>query len=70
MLRKTRPDLPRRFKTPLVPWIPLLGMAFCGWLMVSLPLMTWIAFVIWMGLGMATYFLYSRSHSSLATTGV
>ncbi len=67
VLRKTRPALARPFKTPLVPLIPILGMGFCGWLMVSLPLNTWIAFVIWMTLGLIFYFLYSQSHSSLAT---
>jgi len=70
VLRKTRPDLPRPFKTPLVPIIPILGMGFCGWLMVSLPVNTWIAFVIWMSLGLAVYFIYSRSHSTLATSAI
>lgn len=68
VLRKTRPNLPRRFRTPMVPLIPLLGMAFCAWLMVSLPALTWIAFVIWMSAGLALYFLYSRKHSVLAST--
>ncbi|MEK6805872.1 MAG: amino acid permease [Pseudomonadota bacterium] len=67
VLRKTRPNLPRPFKTPLVPLVPTLGMGFCGWLMVSLPAATWIAFSVWMTLGLTTYFAYSRSHSTLAT---
>jgi APA family basic amino acid/polyamine antiporter len=67
VLRKTRPNLPRPFKTPWVPVIPILGMGFCGWLMVSLPLVTWKAFAIWMSLGLLIYFTYSRSHSELAT---
>ena len=66
ILRKTRPALARPFKTPWVPLIPILGMGFCAWLMVSLPLATWIAFVIWMSVGLSIYFLYSRSHSTLA----
>jgi APA family basic amino acid/polyamine antiporter len=65
VLRKTRPQLKRSFQVPLVPLIPILGMAFCGWLMISLPLVTWMAFAIWMALGVALYFLYSRSHSTL-----
>ncbi len=66
ILRRTRPELKRPFKTPLVPFIPLLGMGFCAWLMASLPSATWIAFSIWMALGLATYFLYSRRRSTLA----
>ncbi len=65
-LRKTRPDMARPFKIPMVPLIPILGMAFCGWLMVSLPATTWIAFAIWMSIGMTVYFVYSKSHSKLA----
>jgi len=67
VLRKTRPTLPRAFRVPMVPLIPILGMAFCGWLMLSLPMATWIAFVIWMSLGLVLYFTYSQSHSTLAT---
>ena len=66
VLRKTRPALARPFRTPWVPLIPILGMGFCGWLMVSLPLATWIAFAIWMTLGLTFYFVYSQSHSTLA----
>jgi APA family basic amino acid/polyamine antiporter len=66
VLRKTRPALPRAFRVPLVPLIPILGMAFCGWLMISLPMATWIAFVVWMSLGLVLYFTYSQSHSTLA----
>lgn len=62
-LRRTRPEMPRPFRVPLVPWIPLLGMAFCAWLMVSLPALTWIAFTIWMALGLTIYFSYSQNHS-------
>ncbi len=66
-LRKTRPDMARPFKTPLVPLVPILGMGFCAWLMASLPAATWIAFLIWMGFGMAVYFGYSRKRSLLAS---
>ena len=67
VLRKTRPALPRAFRVPWVPVIPILGMAFCGGLMIMLPMATWIAFVIWMTIGLTVYFTYSQSHSTLAT---
>ena len=66
VLRKTRPELKRPFRTPFVPWIPLLGMGFCAFLMAGLPAITWEAFFIWSAFGLALYFLYSRSHSQLA----
>lgn len=66
VMRRTRPDLHRPFRVPFSPAVPLLGMAFCGWLMVSLPRATWIAFAVWLGAGLAVYFLYSRAHSTLA----
>ncbi|MGQ0620715.1 MAG: amino acid permease [Panacagrimonas sp.] len=66
ILRRTRADLPRPFRVPLVPWPPVLGMSFCAWLMLSLPKITWIFFGVWFGLGLVTYFLYSRKHSALA----
>ncbi|HEY0663307.1 MAG TPA: amino acid permease, partial [Thiobacillaceae bacterium] len=65
VMRRTRPDLHRPFRVPFSPLLPLLGMAFCGWLMVSLPLATWVAFSVWFAAGLAVYFLYSRRHSSL-----
>lgn len=65
-LRYTRPELPRPFKTPLSPLIPLLGMMSCTYLMYSLPAATWARFLLWMGLGLLIYFLYSRRHSVLA----
>lgn len=68
IMRRTRPELARPFRVPFSPAIPTLGMLFCGWLMVSLPLTTWIAFTVWFVIGMAVYFLYSRSHSALALT--
>jgi APA family basic amino acid/polyamine antiporter len=66
VLRRTRPELKRPFRTPLVPLIPLLGMVFCGFLMSGLPTITWEAFFIWSGFGLLTFFFYSRSHSQLA----
>jgi APA family basic amino acid/polyamine antiporter len=66
VLRKTRPELKRPFRTPWVPLVPLLGMGFCGFLMAGLPTITWIGFAIWSAVGLGIFFLYSRSHSQLA----
>jgi APA family basic amino acid/polyamine antiporter len=66
VMRRTRPQLVRPFKTPWSPAIPLLGMVSCGLLMASLPSQTWLAFGVWLVLGLAVYFFYSRSHSRLA----
>jgi APA family basic amino acid/polyamine antiporter len=66
VLRKTRPDLPRPFKTPLVPWIPILGIIVCLVLMFSLGWMTWARLVIWLIIGLIVYFSYGRRNSHLA----
>jgi APA family basic amino acid/polyamine antiporter len=66
VLRYTHPDLPRPFRTPFSPLIPLLGAASCLYLMASLPLVTWLRFGVWLALGLLIYFTYSRRHSTLA----
>jgi APA family basic amino acid/polyamine antiporter len=66
VLRVTNPDMPRPFRAPFSPLVPLLGIAFCGYLMVSLPLVTWLRFFIWMAVGMVIFFAYSRRRSLLA----
>ncbi len=66
VLRRTRPNQPRPFRTPFMPWTPILAMAACLGLMAYLPLMTWIRFAVWTVLGIAIYFLYSMRHSRLA----
>ena len=63
VLRVRRPDLPRPFKTPLVPIVPILGIAISLLLMFSLPLDTWLRLIIWLAIGLAIYFGYSRKHS-------
>jgi APA family basic amino acid/polyamine antiporter len=63
VLRYTDPDRPRPFKTPLVPLVPLGGIAACLYLMLGLPVDTWARLIIWMALGLAIYFLYGKSHS-------
>ncbi|MFD4366306.1 amino acid permease [Rhodococcus sp. NPDC058521] len=65
VLRRKRPDLERGFKVPLVPLVPILAVVACLWLMVNLSVETWIRFVVWMAIGVAIYFLYSRRHSVL-----
>lgn len=65
LARRTRPDLPRPFRVPFYPAVPVLGMISCVALMVSLPLVTWQRFGLWMALGMAFYFLYARRNSHL-----
>lgn len=65
ILRKTQPDLKRAFKTPLVPLVPLLAVAFCGYLVLQLPATTWIGFVSWLLVGLVIYFAYGRRHSTL-----
>ncbi|MDA1795252.1 amino acid permease [Bacillus cereus group sp. BY8-1LC] len=66
VLRKKRPDLERKFKTPFVPIIPLIGICFSIYLIISLPKITWIRFVIWMLIGLIFYILYGRNKSNLA----
>jgi APA family basic amino acid/polyamine antiporter len=66
VLRRTRPDLPRAFKVPGVPVIPILAALSCIFLMGFLTLGTWVRFLVWMALGLVIYFAYSRTHSRLA----
>ncbi|WP_413759347.1 amino acid permease [Streptomyces sp. MMBL 11-3] len=65
ILRNTRPDLPRSFRTPLVPFLPILSVLASLWLMLNLPAETWLRFGVWMALGFLVYFVYGRSHSRL-----
>lgn len=71
VLRYTRPQLARPFRTPLMPWIPLMGALSCLGLMWQLPALTWHRFVWWTIAGIITYGLYGIRHSKLAaqTTG-
>ncbi|KDB08901.1 hypothetical protein LIG30_2069 [Burkholderia sp. lig30] len=65
VLRKTRPDLPRAFRCPAVPLVPLLAIAFCITLTVFLQATTWIAFLVWLAIGLVVYFTYARQRSLL-----
>lgn len=66
VLRKTRPDLPRPFKTPFVPFVPILGIITCVLMMLSLGLATWARLGFWVLIGLVIYFLYGRKKSHLA----
>ena len=66
MLRRKRPDLHRPFKVPMYPFVPVLGAAACTLLILNLAVFTWVAFAVWMVIGLLLYFGYSRSHSLLA----
>jgi len=66
VMRKTNPNAPRPYRTPLVPLVPILGVLVCLSMMVSLDSETWIRLVVWLAIGLAIYFGYSRSHSHLA----
>ena len=61
VLRRTDPDLPRPFKTPGMPWVPILGALICFGQMLGLPGTTWIRLVVWLVIGLAIYFLYGRA---------
>jgi APA family basic amino acid/polyamine antiporter len=63
IMRRTHPDHPRPFKTPFVPLIPILGVAFNLLLMYGLGWTNWTRLIVWMVLGMIVYFSYSRKHS-------
>lgn len=69
VLRVKQPDLPRSFKTPLVPLVPILGIVSCLFMMVFLPLDTWLRLVIWMLIGIDIYFAYGAKNSKLASVG-
>jgi APA family basic amino acid/polyamine antiporter len=58
VLRYTQPDLPRPFRTPLVPFVPVLGILSCLYLMSGLPRDTWIRLLVWMAIGLVIYFTY------------
>jgi APA family basic amino acid/polyamine antiporter len=66
VLRRTRPDLPRGFRAPWVPLLPIASVAACGWLMLNLTGLTWIRFAVWMVIGTAIYLGYGRRHSVVA----
>ncbi len=65
ILRNKRPDLERPFKTPLMPFVPIMGMLCCFGLMLTLPADTWIRLAVWLVIGLTIYYFYGRKHSKL-----
>jgi APA family basic amino acid/polyamine antiporter len=65
VLRKTRPEVERKFKTPGVPFTPLITVAACFYLIYKLPVLTWLRFAAWLLIGLALYFAYGFRHSRL-----
>jgi len=65
VLRKTMPNIPRAFSTPLVPFVPIAGIVTCFCMMLFLPADTWIRLVVWMVAGLDIYALYGTRHSKL-----
>jgi APA family basic amino acid/polyamine antiporter len=64
-LRRAAPERARPFRVPLVPFFPILGALLCLILMLSLPVLTWLRFFVWLGLGLIVYFIYGLGHSRL-----
>jgi APA family basic amino acid/polyamine antiporter len=69
VLRRTRPDLPRPFKVPLSPVVPILSALASLYLMWGLPFDTWLRLIVWMVIGVVIYFAYGAKHSKLANAG-
>ncbi len=65
-LRKRQPERPRGFRVPFVPLVPILAIVCCFILMLSLPLMTWYRFLIWLLIGLVIYFTFGKKNSALA----
>jgi APA family basic amino acid/polyamine antiporter len=63
VLRYQRPNIPRPFRTPLVPLVPILGILICGYMMYGLPRDTWVRLIVWMAIGLLIYFAYGVRHS-------
>src|SRR6185503_770879 len=66
IMRKTNPEAKRPFRAPLVPLVPILGIATCLLLMFSLPAENWLRLLVWLLIGLVIYFLYGRRHSVMA----
>ncbi len=65
IMRRTNPELPRPFRAPLFPFVPIAGIAICLLLMFSLPGENWLRLFVWLFIGFAIYFTYGRKHSAL-----
>nr|MBC7612137.1 amino acid permease [Pseudopedobacter sp.] len=65
ILRRTNPELPRQFKTPWVPFVPILGILVCGAMIFGLGWINWLRLIVWLAIGFVIYFGYSKKHSLL-----
>jgi APA family basic amino acid/polyamine antiporter len=65
VLRKTKPDQPRPFRTPWMPVVPILGILFNGYMMYKLGWVNWARLIIWLVIGLVIYFSYGRKHSTV-----
>lgn len=65
-LHYKQPQMHRPFRTPGMPYVPILGMISCFYLIIHLPVITLIRFIIWMAIGMVIYFVFSYKNSALA----
>ena len=65
ILRKTDPQIERKFKTPLVPLVPILGMIVCGAMIFGLGWPNWSRLLVWLAIGFVIYFGYSAKNSKL-----
>ena len=65
VMRYTNPEVPRPFRCPLVPLIPILGTLLCTLLMFSLPATNWLRLLVWLAIGFVIYLFYGRYHSVL-----
>jgi APA family basic amino acid/polyamine antiporter len=65
MMRHSMPDAPRAFKTPWVPFVPIMGILTCTVMMAFLPWDTWLRLIIWMAIGMVIYECYGKKHSKV-----
>jgi basic amino acid/polyamine antiporter, APA family len=65
VMRRKMPELPRAFKTPLVPFVPIMGIVTCLFMMVFLPADTWIRLILWMLIGLDIYLVYGAKNSHL-----
>jgi APA family basic amino acid/polyamine antiporter len=64
LLRRTNPDLVRPFKTPGMPWVPILGALICLAQMAGLPGTTWLRLILWLAVGLIIYFGYGRASAA------
>jgi APA family basic amino acid/polyamine antiporter len=69
VLRRTNPEQARPFRTPLVPYLPMLGILFNGYMMYKLGYINWLRLIVWLLIGLVIYFSYSRKHSRISNPG-